>query len=480
MALLNYADSLQEIKDFLNASSGTANYLKLAFTKDGHIITHGVDFTPDFTATTGPNGGRGLVKGSTNNPKEFLRGNNTWNQIAVSDLPYSDTLTNSDNNHIPTTKAVVDYIGTFIKGAETMRFMGVINYDKGLYNVLSSSGISQPYWPNICNIGDTYRIGTASDSEATFAGYKCESGDMLICIKDNNDNNISTNDKEYWAVIQTNINGTKETNINGTITHYYATDSMPVTIFAPTSQGLSGNILVGKTTSNAPVWGSLQITEDGKLHINDDNGLTLNFGTDIVAKKTTAQLEPGIGLNFDEGSTLFFDGSVQTKINLVGASTTNLGGVKIDTTHGTDNTPTISIDPYDSTIYITAENIKNALGYDPSGIYSIVNTEKEGYAPKIIIDSAELDSSYRVLASSADGTPNWFALPLTAFRDTQRDIQIGGESIGQSNLNFIPTGDIYLKADANNDDVVDLSFGLNWYNISTRTHEQDPYDPPYQ
>jgi hypothetical protein len=34
-------------------------------------------------------------------------------------------------------------------------------------------------------------------------------------------------------------------------------------------------------------------------------------------------------------------------------------------------------------------------------------------------------------------------------------------------LNFVPTGDIYVKVDNNtSDDVYDLSFGLSWYNIS--------------
>jgi hypothetical protein len=32
MALLNYANNISEIEEFLSASSGTSNYLKLAFT----------------------------------------------------------------------------------------------------------------------------------------------------------------------------------------------------------------------------------------------------------------------------------------------------------------------------------------------------------------------------------------------------------------------------------------------------------------
>nr|DAX08950.1 MAG TPA: hypothetical protein [Bacteriophage sp.] len=35
----------------------------------------------------------------------------------------------------------------------------------------------------------------------------------------------------------------------------------------------------------------------------------------------------------------------------------------------------------------------------------------------------------------------------------------------------MPTGDIYVKADTNEDDIQDISFGLSWYNISTKKYE---------
>jgi hypothetical protein len=55
------------------------------------------------------------------------------------------------------------------------------------------------------------------------------------------------------------------------------------------------------------------------------------------------------------------------------ATTTTLGGIKIDTDHGYDNTATISMD-IDGTLYITAENIANALGYDVASAYQVVSS----------------------------------------------------------------------------------------------------------
>jgi hypothetical protein len=139
--------------------------------------------------------------------------------------------------------------------------------------------------------------------------------------------------------------------------------------------------------------------------------------------------------------------------------------------------PTISITS-EGIIYLTKENVENALGYSPSTMYDVVSTTKMGYAPIITYDDTLIENNnYRVLSSTESGEPYWRALPLTAFSDTKRDIFIAGNSIGESALNFIPTGDVYVKAETNNDEIVDLSFGLSWYNINTGLHEYD--EPPY-
>ena len=481
MALLNYANSISEIEDFLSASSGTSNYLKLAFTNDGHIITHGIDYTPDFTVTDGPNGGRGLVKGSTNNPKEILRGNNTWSQLSVTDLPYSTNLNIVNDDTIPTTKAVVDYIGSFVRTAETMRFMGVIRYtDSSGFETMTKGNYTQGL-PTTWVTGDTYRIGVISDSiDITFSGQKVEPGDMLVCINDGGGDMQYSND---WSVIQTNVNGTKQTTFNNTPIHFYATDSNPIKFYAPTTAGINGNILISRG-EDEPKWGSFQITPEGKLNILDDEGALVGSPYEIIANKIQKPLVAGIGINFtdqEQGFSTFYDGKQQLNINVSPASTTTLGAIMIDTNHGSKGGetgyPTISIES-DGTLYLTRDNVENALGYSPSALYDIVSIDKEGYAPKITLDNTIIENSnYRVLSSDESGSPYWRALPLTAFSDTKRDIFIAGNSIGEAGLNFIPTGDVYIKAESNNDDIVDLSFGLSWYNINTGGHEYD--EPPY-
>ena len=108
--------------------------MKLVFTQDGHIITHGLDYTPDFEL-----GKRGLVSGSTT-PTGVLRGNNTWKDIDINDLPVGALEGTGNNETVPTTKAVIDYIGSFVKTAETLRFSGIINCSDGSYTTIPVGG----------------------------------------------------------------------------------------------------------------------------------------------------------------------------------------------------------------------------------------------------------------------------------------------------------------------------------------------------
>lgn len=460
MAIFNYANNLEEVKDYIGIASGTNNYLKLLFTGDGHIISHGFDYTPDFAP-----GKRGLVSGATGRKSDFLRGTHTWGALTTTDLPIVTSLTGAeDDEHIPTTKAVVEYIGTFTKAAETLRFKGVINYENGKYQV---AGADYEGFPVICQVGDSYRIGT----NAFYAGTICEPGDMLICIKNNNDTNVPTNSSEYWTVIQTNINGTKLTTINGDPHYFYSNAADPITFFAPKEVGNYGDILIS-LGNKAPVWAQISFI-DGNLVATDNNG-DLQLSIPVSASNIVNSLSIGVGLSLHNGNS-GFDGSIASTLNLMKATTTTLGGIKIDTDHGYDNTATISMD-IDGTLYITAENIANALGYDVASAYQVVSSQKEGLAPRLTNTNGMVNGDYYILASQyGTNTPDWYQLPMSVFQDTWRDIRIGDASIEDRVLNFVAVDDVYVKADVKSD-IVDLSFGISWYNISSNKYETATYN----
>lgn len=394
MALLNFANTYAEISGNLSLPESTSGgFVKLFFSKDGHIISHGKDFTPTFTPNM-----RGLVPISSGKATEIFRGNATWAEITTADLPIassvSDAITNgTTSTTILNTQQIVEYVGNAFAANDAMRYKGTITYSNGNYTTHTVAGVEVQGFPTKCEVGDTYRV----TSQGTYAGQTCSAGDLLICIQDGTGSGLNT--AAYWTVVEANINGQVKHTVNGTSIYVYSNSTNTFTIYAPTTSGTQGQVLLSNGSS-APIWAAQSTLVVGK------------------AKKVSNALSLGAGLTFGaSGAT--YDGSVARTVSLVAATTTTIGGVIVDK----DSTnKTISVTSAGS-IYLTKQNVINALGYDP------------------------------------------------ASKDTWRPITIGGVSIGEKTLNFVPSGDVYLKADSNGDDIQDISFGISWYNISIKKYE---------
>lgn len=587
MALLNFANTYAEISGYLSTpESTTGDYVKLFFSEDGHIITHGKDFTPTFTPTV-----RGLVPVSSGKVTEILRGSGTWKSIETSDLPIAtsvaDAITNkTTSTTILNTQQIIDYVGNSFASNDAMRFKGTISYDSSTdtYKTSTADGVEQTGFPTKCEIGDTYRIA----SQGTYAGQKCSTGDLLICIKDGTGSSL--NAATYWTAIEANINGQVTHKVNGTSFYVYSNSTNTFTIYAPTTGGTGGQVLLSNGDA-APIWA---------------NQSSLSVGT---ASKVSNALSAGAGLSMG-GNT--YNGSAARTISLSPATVSSLGGVYVDK----DNTnKTISVTTAGS-IYLTQANIINALGYTPGnsasektystiiassatettavstatadpyinllqlqggtntvvGSFQVKGSGKisvsgqtaltislgvadssnyggikigyttsgrnyavqlsdgkayvnvpwttpglatataDGLVPKFdALGTGSIDADSWVLSKLSNGTYDWFKLPANAFLNTNtwrdikvngtqllgtatstgslnfkgsgkttvsgssgtititstwRPVTIGGTSINDNTLNFIPSGDVYLKTDSTNDGIQDISFGLSWFNIS--------------
>lgn len=394
MALLNFANTYAEISGNLSLPESTSgDFVKLFFSKDGHIISHGKDFTPTFTPNM-----RGLVPISSGKATEIFRGNATWAKITTADLPIassiSDAITNGTaSTTILNTQQIVEYVGNAFAANDAMRYKGTITYSNRSYTTHTVAGVEVQGFPTKCEVGDTYRV----TSQGTYAGQTCSAGDLLICIQDGTGSGLNT--AAYWTAVEANINGQVKHTVNGTSIYVYSNSTNTFTIYAPTTGGTQGQVLLSKGSA-APTWAAQS---------------TLVVGE---AKKVSNALSLGAGLTFGTAGVTY-NGSAARTISLVAATTTTIGGVIVDK----DSTnKTISVTSAGS-IYLTKQNVINALGYDP------------------------------------------------ASKDTWRPITIGGVSIGKKTLNFVPSGDVYLKADSNGDDIQDISFGISWYNISTKKYE---------
>ena len=437
MALLNFADILTS--DIRNAFIGdkesitSSNYAKLIFTKDGHIISHGVDFLADYLG-----GKRGLVPSTTiTGTKVFT--DSGWSDILPS---ASKAVDFTSTSQLVSAKQISDFVMQQISNGfnanDALVFKGPITS----VSDLPKSGYSA---------GWTYR---ATTKFTLASGKECEAGDLVIAMTDAAAGQTAVN-TSHWFVVQANINGYTEVTINGTIHKIYSeTIESPFSIYAPTDKGLEGQILF--STAGIPAWGSQSSLNVGKLGgyaanelltsvsaadgtiavtvggITKNGTATGNWNINAAtASKVLNALSLGNGLVFASGTN--YDGSAARTINLVAATTSSLGGVKIGS----------NISIKDGTISLTKENVTTALGYDPENAiasFGVVSTEKDGFAPKIVTINGALTGTYRVLAYNGTAS-SWYTLPAEAFKDTWRPITVGNNTLGNTESLKIQAGD---------------------------------------
>lgn len=444
MALLNFATSYNEVADKLKlAQSETGDYIKLYFTKDGHIISHGVDYIP---------WGTGI--------------------IPIDKLPVNNTV--ADNKHLWDSKTVQDKINQSYVANDAMRFKGTIGLTS--VNNYTINGTASEFPSKTATVGDTYRVVTAGN----YAGIKCEVGDLLICIKAD-----PTGTTTSWTVAQTNINGQIYHTINGVQKGFYSNDANTFTIFAPTTAGALGQVLTSAGGNSAPVWKNQSEIIAGGLTDAAKKALftVLTYTNDVLTvtiggttKTATIRGRRAVNVNstevlpttdstalkFINGNGISFNWDNKNKNLSVNA---NVGF----TTDGSHRNYAVKTDTSQQ-LYV------NVPWTDTT--YGLVSEKANGIAPKVINTNTNLINQSFYLLASTDGQsiPSWYKLPSNAFINTWRTIKVGGVSIGDKTLNFIPTGDIYVKtADQDSTSVndFDIGFGLAWYNVSTGKYEYE-------
>lgn len=444
MALLNFATSYNDVADKLKlAQSESGDYIKLYFTKDGHIISHGVDYIP---------WGTGI--------------------IPINKLPVDNTV--ADNKHLWDSKTIQDKINQSFIANDAMRFKGTIGLTSANNYIINGTEAEFP--SKTATVGDTYRVVTAG----RYAGVQCEVGDLLICITAD-----STGTNTAWTVAQTNINGQIYHTINGVQKGFYSNDTNTFSIFAPTTAGALGQVLTSKGGNSAPIWTNQSkiiaggLTDDAKkalftalTYTNDVLTVTIGGttktatirGRRAVNVNSTIVLptSDSTALNFINGSGISFVWNSRNKNLSVNANV----GFTTDTTNKNYAVKVAS----NQQLYVNVPWTNTT--------YGVVSKNANGLAPQLInTNNTFIKQSFYLLASSdGQATPSWYKLPSNAFINTWRTIKVGGTSIGNKTLNFMPTGDIYVKtADQNSTSAndFDIGFGLAWYNVSTGKYEYE-------
>lgn len=428
MALLNYALTLAEVQSYLNLTppktaqdNHVGEFAKIIFTGEGDIITHGYNYTQIFGEH------KGLVPKATHLEGEklkFLANNVSWRELTVADLPMAAAPADASATTLFTSKQIVDYFATQLSAVDAMRFKG------GIYADDDTS------FPTKAEIGDTYRVIVGGE----YAEQRVEAGDLLICIADNLSGAGTINKKANWVVVQSNINGTIEHSINGTGYKVYSPninqDTQSFTIYAPTTGGFENYILVAQGENATPKWQhantiveqltqgafgkaivtDVAITADGTLNVTYYNSASntsekLGGRWDIhisgSAGKVDNALTLGTGFRFATGEN--YDGSAARQILMTPATGTNIGGVIIDNlgNHGglkKTEGDTISITE-NGNIYLTDQNIFNALGYKPGNTAAvfayanILTNSSTSYTP-----ANTINPYFNLTAAAEDGS----------------------------------------------------------------------------
>ena len=498
MALLNFSKTYENIKNKI----GTAGYLQdtdLLFTRDGHIVTHGVDYIP--------------------------WGNGT---IPIEKLPVATDDTHN-NKTLWTSETIFNKINNSFLANSAMRFKGSIGIEGRNYTI---NGTATPdgTLPK-GEVGDTYRVS----SGGSYGSNICELGDLLICYESG-----TTKENDRWTVVQTNINGYSTFRINDRQYSLYTTDSTAsFKIYAPTESGTDGQILLWND-GNA-VWADRSALNIGKS-LTTSNGSGLKIGTDNIyngsADRTISLLQATTG---SIGGVIIDSDGLQ------------LNGKPTEVTDGqaTVNGATISISP-EGVIYLTKKNIINALGYAPEGMgavkstwrpikvngkdfldsnatgaslnigsgnstiaitkstdnsgkvsfdvnlgydmtkdtstrglkrvaveagtgtnlgklyveipeYDVVSNEINGLAPKIIkTETDKIDPNYYILASKEGTSASWYKLDLNEI-NTWRPISIDGNDIGSKKFSIVDSQNIYIGVNQNSgSDTYEIGFELQW------------------
>lgn len=444
MALLNFATSYNGVADKLKLSpSEIGDYIKLYFTKDGHIITHGVDYIP---------WGTGI--------------------IPIDKLPVDNTV--ADDKHLWDSLTIQNKINQSFVANDAMRFKGTIGLTSANNYIINGAEAEFP--SKTAEVGDTYRVVTAG----RYAGVQCEVGDLLICIIAD-----STGKNTAWTVAQTNINGQIYHTINGVQKGFYSNDTNTFSIFAPTTAGALGQVLTSRGGNSAPIWtNQSEITAGGLTDAAKKTLFTaLTYTNDILTvtiggTTKTATIHGRRAVNVNSTEVLAISDSTALKfvngngVSFIWDSKNKNLSVNANTNFSTDLVNKNYAVKVDS-------NQQLYVNVPWSGTtYNVVSKDANGLAPQLINTNKEFITQNFYLLASTDGqaTPSWYRLSSNAFENTWRTIKVGGVSIGNKTLNFMPTGNIYVKTadqDSTSADDFDIGFGLAWYNVSTGKYEYE-------
>jgi len=319
---------------------------------------------------------------------------------------------------------IKQWIAQSFAANNAMRFKGTITIDNSENISTTTEDGTTAGFPTSCEVGDTYKINGTSGNNSQIANEPVSTGDMIVCIKSGSSGNL--NSAEYWAVVQDNVEHLITYTVNGSTFRIYAQTPNNIAIYAPVTYGTSGWIAVAQGEGAAPIW---------------KNPTTILVGE---ASKVTNALTAGAGIGMNSGANTAtqYDGSAAITIKVLPATSSTIGGVIIDNGTNSENYnkstntshtpyPTITVDA-NGQIYLTKDNIVNALGYDPISAIPIFTDSIDGLVPMASTANKQTNNVDNVISTTTyvlGADAKWYKLPASAFQGDRRIVQLAGTTI---------------------------------------------------
>lgn len=269
------------------------------------------------------------------------------NTTGVIENGYSvQTTLASSSTAIPTAAAVVAAIDNKITAADAMIYKGTLGTD-GTVTKVPANGYK---------VGWTYKVITAG----TYAGIKCEVGDMLIAINDGPVSGTTVVNAD-WTVVQANIDGAVTGPASATAGHIAVFD------------GATGKVIKDGTYTIATSVPSNAVFTDTKVtsvdnHYKPANGTTL-IGTAGSPVTAGGKVVTGITADSSGHITDIITGTIPaapTLSGLGGVGTINASGTAPLTLSASKSSTTVTISGSVAEMTAATSNTAGAAGIVPA------------------------------------------------------------------------------------------------------------------
>lgn len=269
------------------------------------------------------------------------------NTTGVIENGYSvQTTLASSSTAIPTAAAVVAAIDNKIAAADAMIYKGTLGTD-GTVTKVPANGYK---------VGWTYKVITAG----TYAGIKCEVGDMLIAIN-NGPVSGTTVVNADWTVVQANIDGAVTGPASATAGHIAVFDGATGKVIK------DGTYTIATSVPSNAVFTDTKVTSAGN-HYKPANGTTL-IGTAGSPVTAGGKVITGITADSSGHITDIITGTIPaapTLSGLGGVGTINASGTAPLTLSASKSSTTVTISGSVAEMTAATSNTAGAAGIVPA------------------------------------------------------------------------------------------------------------------